>query len=103
MSTLIIIGLVKTKTRTWRHIYHDAGIPRPKSHDIEIPRLKNHDIEIPRPKSHDISFCGILTLMPPDIKNTSQHQTLAGRADDSPWLRYQEKGGLGGNEKPTLS
>ena len=55
-----------TKTRPWRHIYHDIEIPRPKnhdieiprpkSHDIEIPRLKNHDIEIPRPKSHEIEF-----------------------------------------------
>ena len=45
-----------TKTRPWRHIYHDIEIPRPKSHDIEIPRPKNHDIEIPRPKSHDIEF-----------------------------------------------
>ena len=43
-----------TKTRPWRHIYHDIEIPRPKSHDIEIPRPKNHDIEIPRPKNHDI-------------------------------------------------
>ena len=24
-----------TKTRPWRHIYHDIEIPRPKSHDIE--------------------------------------------------------------------
>ena len=43
-----------TKTRPWRHIYHDIGIPRPKNHDIEIPRPKNHDIEIPRSKNHDI-------------------------------------------------
>ena len=43
-----------TKTRPWRHIYHDIEIPRPKNHDIEIPRPKNHDIKIPRPKNHDI-------------------------------------------------
>ena len=36
-----------TKTRPWRHIYHDIEIPRPKKHDIEIPRPKSHDIEIP--------------------------------------------------------
>ena len=42
-----------TKTRPWRHIYPDIGIPRPKNHDIEIPRLKNHNIEISRPKNHD--------------------------------------------------
>ena len=35
-----------TKTRQWRHIYHDIGIPKPKNHDIKIPRPKNHDIEI---------------------------------------------------------
>ena len=43
-----------TKTRPWRHIYHDIGIPRPKTYDIEIPRPKNHDIEIRRLKHHDI-------------------------------------------------
>ena len=43
-----------TKTRLWRHIYHDIGIPRPKNHDIEIPRPKNHDIEKRRQISHDI-------------------------------------------------
>ena len=48
-----------TKTRPWRHIYHDIEIPRPKSHDIEIPRPKNHDIEIPRPKKHDIEIRGL--------------------------------------------
>ena len=35
-----------TKTRTWRHIYHEIEIPRPKNHDNEIPRPKNRDIEI---------------------------------------------------------
>ena len=25
-----------TKTRPWRHIYLDIGIPRPKSHDIKF-------------------------------------------------------------------
>ena len=61
-----------TKARPWRHIYHDIEIPRPKNHDIEIPRPKHHDIEIPRPKNHDIKleFCGILTLMPPDMLAT---------------------------------
>ena len=56
MSTLIMWhnSLVKTKTRSWRHIYHDIEIPRPKSHDIEIPRPKNHDIEKRRQISHDI-------------------------------------------------
>ena len=24
-----------TKTRPWRHMYHDIEIPRPKNHDIE--------------------------------------------------------------------
>ena len=48
-----------TKTRPWRHIYHDIGIPRPKNHDIEIPRPKNHDIEIPRPKNRDIEIRGL--------------------------------------------
>ena len=53
MSTFImwIIDLGKTKTRSWRHIYHDIWIPRPKSHDTEIPRPKNHDIEKQRPKT----------------------------------------------------
>ena len=51
MSTFImwIIDLGKAKTRPWRHIYHDIGIPRSKSHDTEIPRPKNHDIEKQRP------------------------------------------------------
>ena len=43
-----------TKTRPWRHIYHDIEIPRPKNHDIEIPRPKKHDIEIRGLKHHDI-------------------------------------------------
>ena len=42
-----------TKTRPWRHIYHDIEVPRPKNHDIEIAGPKNHDIEIPRPKNQD--------------------------------------------------
>ena len=56
MSTLImwIIDLVKAKTRSRRHTYHDIEIPRPKSHDIEIPRPKNRDIEIRELKHHDI-------------------------------------------------
>ena len=83
-----MIDLVKTKTRPWRHIYHDIRIPRPKNHDIEIQGLKHHDIEKWRQISHSIviprhffrgkkgmtlwfqdrkpttlSFCGILTLM----------------------------------------
>ena len=37
---------MKTKTRPWRHKYHDIEIPRPKSHDIEVPRPKNHNVEI---------------------------------------------------------
>ena len=45
---------VITKTRPWRHIYHDIGIPRPKNHDIEISRPKNHDIQIWGLKRHDI-------------------------------------------------
>ena len=36
---------MKTKTRPWRHTYHDIEIPRPKNYDIEIPRQKSHDIE----------------------------------------------------------
>ena len=43
-----------TKTRQWRHIYHDIGIPKPKNHDIKIPRPKNHDIEIRGLKHQDI-------------------------------------------------
>ena len=67
-----------TKTRQWRHIYHDIEIPRPKNHDIEkrrqishdimiprrffrgqkaaISRFQDHDIEISRPKSSVIEF-----------------------------------------------
>ena len=45
---------VITKTRPWRHTYHDIGIPRPKNHDIEISRPKNHDIQIWGLKRHDI-------------------------------------------------
>ena len=93
MSTLIMWhnSLVKTKTRSWRHIYHDIEIPRPKSHDIEKRRQLTHDIVIPRhffkgqkatasrfqgwktstsrfqdQKATISSSCGILTLMPPD-------------------------------------
>ena len=35
-----VIKLVKTKTRPWRHIYHDIGIPRPENYDTEIPGPK---------------------------------------------------------------
>ena len=45
---------MKTKTRPWRHIYHDIEIPRPKIHNIEIPKPKNNDIEIRGLKHHDI-------------------------------------------------
>ena len=55
----MVINLGKTKTRPWRHIYHDIKIPRPKNHDIEIPRPKNRDIEIPRPKNRDIKITGL--------------------------------------------
>ena len=56
MSTLImcIIDLLKTKTRPWRHIYHDIEIPRQKSHDIEIPGPKSRDIEKRRQLTHYI-------------------------------------------------
>ena len=50
----IFVFTMITKTRPWRHIYHDIEIPRPKNHDIEIPRPKNHDIEIRGLKHHDI-------------------------------------------------
>ena len=83
MSTLIMWHnrFVKTKTKPWRHIYHDIEIPRPKSHDIEKRRQLTHDIVIPRhffrgekattsrfqyQKTTTSSFRGILTLMPPD-------------------------------------
>ena len=45
-----------TKTRSWRHIYHDIEIPRPKNHDIVIPRPKNHDIEKRRQISQNIAI-----------------------------------------------
>ena len=48
-----------TKTRPWRYIYHDMGIPRSKNHDIEIPRPKKTDIEILRPKNHDSKIRGV--------------------------------------------
>ena len=41
-----------TKTRSWRHIYHNIGIPRTKNLDIKIPRPKNCDIEIWGLKHH---------------------------------------------------
>ena len=44
----------ENETEAVETIYHDIGIPRPKSHDIEIPRPKNRDIEIRRLKHHDI-------------------------------------------------
>ena len=83
MSTLImwVIDLGKTKTRPWRHIYHDIGIPRPESHETSrfqgqktttletettdprhrdskafFQRTKGHDIEIPRLKNHNIEI-----------------------------------------------
>ena len=43
---------MKTKTRPWRHKYHDIEIPRPENHDIEIPRPKHRDIEIRGLKHH---------------------------------------------------
>ena len=48
-----VVDLVKTKTRPWRHIYHDIGIPRPKNRDIEFQGLKYHG-EKQRQLSHDI-------------------------------------------------
>ena len=48
------IFTIITKTRPWKHIYHDIGIPRPKKHDIEIPRPKNRGIEIWGLKHHSI-------------------------------------------------
>ena len=82
---------MKTKTRPWRHIYHDIEIPRPKSHNIEKRRQLTHDIVIPShffrgqkattsrfqgwktttsrfqdQKATTSSSCGILTLMRPD-------------------------------------
>ena len=46
-----------TKTRPWRHIYHDIWIPRPKHHNIKIPRPRNHNIEIGGLKHHGIKKC----------------------------------------------
>ena len=45
-----------TKTRPWRHIYHDIGNSNPKNYDIEIPRPKNREIEIWALKHHDIEI-----------------------------------------------
>ena len=42
-----------TKTRSWRHIYHDIGIQRPKNHDTKIPIPKNRNIEIREQQHHD--------------------------------------------------
>ena len=75
-------------------LYHDIEIPRPKNHDIEILRPKNCNIEIPRQffrgqkaaisrfqdqKATTSSFCGILTLMPPDTFDTWYLVTCATR------------------------
>ena len=43
-----------TKTRPWRHIYHDVGIPRSRNHDIEFPRSKKRDTRFGDVKLHDI-------------------------------------------------
>ena len=43
-----------TKTRLWRYIYHDIGIPRPKSHDIDSSRSKKHDSKVRGLKHNDI-------------------------------------------------
>ena len=53
MRDFFVFTMIK-KTRLWRHIYHNIGIPRPKNHDIEIPSPKKHDIEIRGLKHHDI-------------------------------------------------
>ena len=44
-----------TKTRPWRHIYHDIRIPRPENHDIEIPRPKkrHRDSKTKKPRNRD--------------------------------------------------
>ena len=42
------------KTRSWRQIYYDTWIPRPKNHDIKIWRLKHHNIKKRRQISHNI-------------------------------------------------
>ena len=54
---------MKTKTKLWRHTYHDIEIPRPKKLDIEIPNSKNensgtktHDKKKRRNLSHDIVY-----------------------------------------------
>ena len=103
-----------TKTRPWRHIYHDIGIPRPKNHDIEIPRPKNHDIEKRRQISHNIviprrffrgqkattsrfqdqkattlSSCGILTMMPPDRNPTLSHDNARKSSTDNRTFVYR--------------
>ena len=59
MRDFFVFTTKKTKTRRWRHIYHNIEIPIPKNHDIEIPRPKSHDIKIPRPKNHDIEIWGL--------------------------------------------
>ena len=109
---------MKTKTRPRRHIYHDIEIPRPKSHDIEKRRQLTHDIVIPRhffrgqkattsrfqgrktttsrfqdQKVTTSSFCGILTLMPPDILKTSWRRLenalkTSGRRLEDVWPRH---------------
>ena len=46
---------MKTKTRSWRHIYHNIEISRPRNYDIiKIASLKNRDIEIDGLKHHGI-------------------------------------------------
>ena len=45
------VFMMITKTRPWRHIYDNIGIPRPKNRDIEIQGLKHHDIEKRSPLS----------------------------------------------------
>ena len=45
---------MNTKTKPWRHIYHDIEISRPKKHGIEIQVLKHHDIDKQRQLSLDI-------------------------------------------------
>ena len=47
-----IVDLAKTKTRPWRHMYHNIRIPKFRRRHLEIPRLKTS------------SFYEILTLMP---------------------------------------
>ena len=50
----IFVFTMITKTRPWRHIYHNIRIPIPKNHNIEIPRPKNYDIENKGLKHHNI-------------------------------------------------